>query len=122
VAKLRNLKVDHDLVTALVDRWRPETHTFHFPTRECTINLEDVLLQLGLCVDEPPIIGLTMLDWDEKCDTLLGIAPIKGESIVGFMIKLKWLGDNLLPIDENFSIEVIHAHARALILGLIGGF
>ena len=62
VAKLRHLKVDHDLVTALVERWRPETHTFHFPTGECSITLQDVSLQLGLPVDEPPIIGPTMLD------------------------------------------------------------
>jgi len=27
----------------------------------------------------------------------------------------------LLPIDENSNIEVIHAHAKAYILGLIGG-
>jgi len=37
------------------------------------------------------------------------------------MIKLKWLRDNLLPINENSSIEVIHAHAKAYILEMIGG-
>ena len=61
VAKLRHLKVDHGLVTALVERWRPETHIFHFSIGECTITLEDVSLQLALCVDGPPIIGQTML-------------------------------------------------------------
>ena len=76
---------------------------------------------MGLPIDGPPIIGPTMLDWDEMCDTLLGIIPVKGESIVGSMIKLKWLSDHLLPIDENSSIEVIYAHARAYILGLLGG-
>jgi len=55
------------------------------------------------------------------CDTLLGITLVKGESIVGSIIKLKWLRENLLPIDENSNIEVIHAHARAYILRLIGG-
>jgi len=48
-----------------------------------------VSLQLGLCVDGHPIIGPTMLDWDEMCDTLLGLTLVKGESIVGSMIKLK---------------------------------
>ena len=59
LAKLRHLKVDHDLMTTLVERWRPETHTFHIPTG-------------------PSIIGPSMLDWDEMCDTLLGITPVKG--------------------------------------------
>ncbi|KAL2340229.1 hypothetical protein Fmac_008169 [Flemingia macrophylla] len=59
------LKVDHALVTALVERWRPETHIFHFPTGECTITLEDVALQLGLRVDGLPVVGPTMFDWEE---------------------------------------------------------
>ena len=41
------------------------------------------------------------------CETLLGIISVKGESIVSSMIKLKWLRDNLFPIDENSSIEVV---------------
>jgi len=77
-------------------------------------------LHLGFYVDGPPIIGPTMLDWDEMCDTLLGITPVKGESIDSSMIKLKWLRENLLPIDENSNIEVIHAYVRAYILELIG--
>ena len=83
--------------------------------------MQDVSLQLGLPIDGLPVIGPTMLDWDEMCETLLGIILVKGELIVGSMIKLKWLRDNLFPIDENSSIEVIHAHARAYILGLTGG-
>ena len=115
------MKVDHALVTALVERWRPETHTFHFPTGECTITLEDVALQLGLRVDGLPAIGPTMFDWEDMCDTYLGIIPVKGESLVGSMVKLKWLRDNLLQLPEEPSEEQLHAHCRAYILGLIGG-
>ncbi|QHO16558.1 uncharacterized protein DS421_10g304540 [Arachis hypogaea] len=36
------------LVNALIERWRPETHTFHFPVGECVVTLEDVTIILGL--------------------------------------------------------------------------
>jgi hypothetical protein len=41
---------DIALITALVERWRPETNTFHFPFGEMTITLEDVYMILGLPV------------------------------------------------------------------------
>ena len=44
VAQLRHFKIDHHLVTALVEQWRPKTHTFHLSVGECTITLKDVAL------------------------------------------------------------------------------
>ncbi|XP_039787309.1 serine/threonine-protein phosphatase 7 long form homolog [Panicum virgatum] len=42
------VKLDRSLLTALVDRWRPETHTFHLPCGELTPTLQDVAYLLGL--------------------------------------------------------------------------
>jgi hypothetical protein len=44
----RRFPFDHSLLTALVDRWRPETHTFHFRWGEMTVTLQDVSCLLGL--------------------------------------------------------------------------
>ncbi|XXG46826.1 hypothetical protein AAC387_Pa02g1571 [Persea americana] len=41
---------DHSLVSALSERWRDETHSFHFPTCEMTITLEDMVRCWGLRV------------------------------------------------------------------------
>ncbi|KAK5785435.1 hypothetical protein PVK06_040021 [Gossypium arboreum] len=40
----KGCKLDSTLISTLVERWRPETHTFHFPYNGCTITLEDVQL------------------------------------------------------------------------------
>nr|KYP60858.1 Serine/threonine protein phosphatase 7 long form isogeny [Cajanus cajan] len=121
VANLRHLKVDHALVTILVESWKPETHSSRCPTRECTITLEDVALQLGLRVDGLLVIGPTLYDWEDMCFTHLRIVPVKGESLISFVIKLKWLRENMLELPEEPSQEELHAHCRAYILGLIGG-
>ena len=46
------LQTDKKLITALVERWRPETNTFHMRPGELTVTLEDVGYILGL-----PIFG-----------------------------------------------------------------
>uniref|UniRef100_A0A2N9EQQ3 Aminotransferase-like plant mobile domain-containing protein n=1 Tax=Fagus sylvatica TaxID=28930 RepID=A0A2N9EQQ3_FAGSY len=51
IAKLGFIKMDWALITALVERWRQETHTFHLPHGEMTITLQDVEVILGLPVD-----------------------------------------------------------------------
>ncbi|XP_027357458.1 protein MAIN-LIKE 1-like [Abrus precatorius] len=63
VANLSQLPVDMGLITALVERWRAETHTFHMPPRECTITLQDVAIFLGLRVDGRLVIAPTGGDW-----------------------------------------------------------
>ncbi|MBA0877453.1 hypothetical protein Goshw_005877, partial [Gossypium schwendimanii] len=53
----KGCKLDPKLISAFVERWRPEMHTFHLLCKECTIILEDMQLQLGLPVDESVLTG-----------------------------------------------------------------
>lgn len=64
--------MDPTLVNALVEMWRPKTHTFHIPCSECTITLEDVQLQLKLPVDGSVVIrSVVAADWIDVCEQLL---------------------------------------------------
>ena len=67
VAKLGEIKINNDLVAALVEWWRPKSRTFHLPVDECTITLEDVALQLSLHVDGKLITDLKYYDWEQMC-------------------------------------------------------
>jgi hypothetical protein len=37
-------------ITAMVDRWRPETHSFHLTCGEMIVTLEDVAMILGFLI------------------------------------------------------------------------
>jgi hypothetical protein len=48
--------LDSSLQSALVDRWRPETHTFHLRCGELTPTLKDVSLITGLPISGKPLV------------------------------------------------------------------
>ncbi|KAK9121688.1 hypothetical protein Syun_019305 [Stephania yunnanensis] len=71
-ARIGFISIDCHLITALVEKWRPETHTFHFPVGEMTITLQDVQIILGLLVDGLSITGRVEQDYDVLCLAQLG--------------------------------------------------
>ncbi|KAG8489947.1 hypothetical protein CXB51_015976 [Gossypium anomalum] len=113
----RGCKLDPKLISALIERWRPKTHTFHLPCGECTITLEDVELQLGLPVDGDAVSGSAYsADWGAVCYELLGAIP---DNINGGWIGMGWLRDTFLePDNDSTELERIR-YARAYILEMI---
>ncbi|KAK3163448.1 hypothetical protein QOZ80_1AG0003840 [Eleusine coracana subsp. coracana] len=84
-------------LTTLIDRWRPETHTFHLPCGEATVTLEDVGMITALSIDGMPVTSSTQNA--EGCKDIvekwLGIRPPepepgKRESKTS-SVKSKWL-------------------------------
>ncbi|KAM0902127.1 hypothetical protein ACQ4PT_019507 [Festuca glaucescens] len=62
-------------ITALVDRWRPETHSFHLPCGEMTVTLQDVSMILALPIKGQPVCRSTASDgWREAMRDLIGNA------------------------------------------------
>ncbi|XP_052878924.1 protein MAINTENANCE OF MERISTEMS-like [Gossypium arboreum] len=68
--------LQYNLISALVERWRPETHTCQLPCGECTVTLEDVALQLGLPIYESDITGVSAIaELAALCYSLVGALP-----------------------------------------------
>ncbi|XP_040953646.1 protein MAINTENANCE OF MERISTEMS-like [Gossypium hirsutum] len=79
-ALIRTFELRYDLISALVERWRPVTHTFHLPCGECTVTLEDVALQLGLPIDGNAVTGVSSISRPATlCNELLGRSPSQGK-------------------------------------------
>ena len=105
--------MDATLITALIERWRPETHTFHMRCGWCTITLQDVSVLLGLCVDRSPLIGPTNLSWTNLCEELLGVRSEEGE-LQGSMIKLSWLAHHFPDLSNHGgNLEQVERFTRA---------
>ncbi|KAE8684871.1 Detected protein of unknown function [Hibiscus syriacus] len=111
-------KIEPDLISTLVERWRPETHIFHLPCGECTITLEDVSMHLGLPVDGDVISGIASGYWIALCRDSLGRVP---ENFIRGRILINWLDANFRELSADASEDEVKMYARACILQLIGG-
>ncbi|KAH1197598.1 Serine/threonine-protein phosphatase 7 long form [Glycine max] len=121
IMKMGYLKINSSLITALIERWRPETHTFHLRCGEATITLQDVSVLLGLHTKGAPLIGQTNLDWAELCEELLGVRPQEGE-LQGSVVKLSWLAHHFSELNiHDGNVEQLQRFTRAWILKFIGG-
>ena len=116
------MRIDGALITALVERWRPETHTFHMPEGELTITLQDVAVLLGLRIDGHPITGVTSVDIADYCGRWLGQIP-DPSFMRPRLLSLNWLSTtfDLTQLDDDATEGEVQRYVRATILRLIGG-
>ncbi|XP_052110387.1 serine/threonine-protein phosphatase 7 long form homolog [Arachis duranensis] len=107
------------LVNALIERWRPETHSFHFPVGECAVTLEDVALIYGLPTNGLPVTGPTLSSYEAleaECLDQFGVAPRQADCR-GSFIKLTWfraLKDRLVLVDDIQIQRYVKCHIMLL--------
>ncbi|QHO18961.1 uncharacterized protein DS421_11g324930 [Arachis hypogaea] len=101
----RWFRLDEPLVSAFVERWHPETHTFYMPFGECTITLQDVTYQLGLPVD--------------RRYELLGVLPLANQ-IQKFAVNCTWFQEAFGECPEGADEETVRRYACAYIMMLLG--
>jgi hypothetical protein len=119
--RLGFMQVDHPLITAMLERWRQETHTFHLPVGECTITLQDVEVLLGLPCDGRPVICNTRdIIWVDLCARLLGKVPPETK-IRGGRVRTSWLRNEFAIIPEEADQVILDQYARAYIFMFITG-
>ncbi|KAA3454207.1 serine/threonine-protein phosphatase 7 long form-like protein [Gossypium australe] len=107
-ALIRTFDLRYDLISALVERWHLETHTFHLPCGECTITLKNVALQLELPIDGNAVTGISSIyRLATLCYDLLGRSPSEGK-FTG--LKFSWLKAKFGHLSSTASEwEVMHA-------------
>jgi Plant mobile domain len=135
LVQIQHTKTDHRLITALVERWRPETHTFHMPVGEVGLTLQDVSCLWGLPINGLPIIGPSDRDSAKLIKDSFGIevnsdmmkikrrAGENQEDIFqqsGFRISLKWLRTTYRELPDNATAEEVAQYTRAFLLDLFG--
>ncbi|KAK1642373.1 hypothetical protein QYE76_060178 [Lolium multiflorum] len=109
-------------ITALVDRWRPETHSFHLRTGEMTVTLQDMSLILALPVEGKQLcIDTSCEDWRGKMFDLIGKVPDdivnkKGEKLrVSAGATFSWISQNFKTCPEGASQDVVKLYARVYV-------
>ncbi|CAN1164885.1 Protein MAIN-LIKE 2 [Linum perenne] len=109
-----------ELVTALLERWRPETNTFHLLQGEATITLEDVEVLTGLPTRGRPVsVGYDARAADVICQELLGATPPPSR-FTGHQVKISWVKEQFDRLPAGASADVITCYARAYAWVLVG--
>lgn len=121
VATMTRINLDPaGLIHGLVERWRPETHTFHLPVGEMTVTLQDVSCLWGLPIHGIPVGGVSDGGSAHLVQPLLGMTPDvalkkrkSGEEMVpsGYHLKLKAIRDEFAePLGEGYTDEELRRY------------
>ncbi|RYQ86214.1 hypothetical protein Ahy_B10g105904 [Arachis hypogaea] len=109
------------LLSALVERWRLETHTFHLPVGEVTVTLEDVSYILGLPINGEAVTGRSDSSHQflvENCIACFGREPGPNDHVLG-KDNIVWVRRcrDTEPCDTQESLE---RYVRAHIFCVLG--
>uniref|UniRef100_A0ACD5UC27 Uncharacterized protein n=1 Tax=Avena sativa TaxID=4498 RepID=A0ACD5UC27_AVESA len=107
-------------ITALVDRWRPETHTFHLRTGKITPTLQDVSMIFGLPIAREPLcMSIDFDGWRNAMQLLIGMTPEeledRSKDRVPADATYAWIVENFAHCSNPAEVEVIETHARVYV-------
>ena len=115
----------HSALTALVDRWRPETHGFHLPCGELTVTLEDFAMITGLPIDGKALTGrVDSKNWRARVTALIGdcSASLSAQGRTDNRtngVPFPWLQHHRSGCPEEANEETVEQYARAYVWHLL---
>lgn len=111
----------HSALTALLDRWRSETHSFHLPYGEMTVTLEDFAMITGLPLHGQALTGrVDNKKWRQRVTALIGDCS-SSLSLQGKTdnrtngVPFKWLEEHRSGCPEDANEETVEQYARAYV-------
>ncbi|TVU25366.1 hypothetical protein EJB05_27860, partial [Eragrostis curvula] len=111
-------------LTTLVDRWRPETHSFHLPCGEMTVTLQDVAMMLALPIRGEPVTGrCDSAGWRARVAEFLGEEPPlpeAGKRGRSAGVPLSWLRAWFGTCPADADEATVTYHARAWVMHMFG--
>ncbi|XP_074342493.1 serine/threonine-protein phosphatase 7 long form homolog [Apium graveolens] len=126
VARVASIQIDCSLISALIERWQPETHTFHLPMGDVTITLQDVGILLGFHVDGDTVISDVTpgadMSWHSYVAELFGKDPDPKKDMNGTRIWLTFISSCAPPhLSQDASADDIRFQVLCYLVHLVGG-
>lgn len=125
---VRGLPVmDGPLLSALVDRWRPETHSFHLPCGEMTVSLQDTAMILGLPLEGLAVSGIIQsAGWRDMVELHIGVRPPDADegdaSKKTSGVNTVWLRQHFTVCPQGAPQAVVERHARVWLWHFVATF
>lgn len=117
-----------NLICAFVERWQPETNSFHMPFGEMTITLDDVFCLTGLPVSGLPVVAPEAGRGPEApkkmISRLLGVSEMEAVDALqgqrGSSVRLEWLRSRFTGDVTSTSERKRRCAARAYLWFVLG--
>jgi hypothetical protein len=113
--------MDSAVLTTLVDRWCPETHTFHLLCGEITVTLQDVAMILGLPIDNAPISEMVSpAGWRDSVAVAISLRPpdvlVDQKDKKTTDVHSGWLTSHFDTCPEDAEDDAVQRYARSCLL------
>jgi hypothetical protein len=119
--------INHSALTALLDRWQPETQTFHLPCGDMMVTLEDFAMITALPLEGETCNGrVERSNWRQRITNLIGDCRpsirndeenVKDNRTSG--IPFIWLLANRSGCPQNANAQTVEQYARAYLWYLL---